>query len=110
MDEISVTSIVGQLLTQARDSHSGRAAQTVYGGHDHDLRQTVIAIAAGQELAEHESPAEATLHVLVGEVRITAGDETWEGGAGDLVAIPPTRHALVALQDSAVLLTVRVGG
>ena len=110
MDRISVSRTAEQLLAQAKDSHSGRSAQTVYGGHDHALRQTVIALAGGHELAEHESPGEATLQVLVGRVRLSAGDEACEVGAGDLVAIPPARHALAALEDSAVLLTVRVGG
>ena len=48
----SLTEVAEQLLTQAENSHSGRAAQTVYGGHDRVLRQTVIALAAGHELAE----------------------------------------------------------
>lgn len=56
MEPISLTTVAATLLTQAKDSHSGRAAQTVYGGHEHGLRQTVIALAGGHELAEHESP------------------------------------------------------
>lgn len=110
MDAVSVSEIAGQLLVQAAEGRSGRAARTVYGGHDHELRQTVIALLGEHELAEHESPGEATLQVLIGRVRLTAGDEAWELGTGDLVAIPPRRHGLTALQDSAVLLTVRVGG
>lgn len=102
----SLTEIAERLLNQARSSHSGRAAQTVHGGRDHALRQTVIALAAGHELAEHESPGEATLQVLTGRVRLTASDDAWEGASGDLVTIPPARHTLAALEDSAVLLTV----
>lgn len=109
MDGIDLDALAHELLTTAQDVHSGRASHTVYGGHGHTLRQTVIALAAGHELAEHESPGEATLQVLTGRVRLTAGDETWEGGAGNLVAIPPARHALAALEDAAVLLTVHVG-
>lgn len=110
MSRISITRKADELLVVAKDSHSGRAADTVYGGHDHALRQTVIALADGHELAEHESPGEATLQVLVGSVRLTAGEDAWDGTAGDLLVIPPRRHALAALADSAVLLTVRVGG
>ena len=109
MDGHSLASLADELLERARQGHSGRAAQTVYGGHEHGLRQTLIALAGGHELAEHESPGEATLQVLTGRVRLTAGDEAWEGASGDLVAIPPARHALAALEDAAVLLTVRVG-
>lgn len=110
MDAVPVLEAAEQLLAQAHDGSSGRAARTVYGGHGHELRQTVIALVAEQELAEHESPGEATLQVLSGRVRLTAGSEEWELGTGDLIAIPPRRHGLAALQDSAVLLTVRVGG
>jgi quercetin dioxygenase-like cupin family protein len=109
MEVSSLTQVAEDLLAQAKQGHSGRAAQTVYGGRGHVLRQTVIALAAEHDLAEHESPDEATLQVLLGRVRLTAGNDTWEGNAGDLLVIPPARHALAALVDSAVLLTVRVG-
>ena len=49
---------------------------------------------------------EATLQVLQGHVRLTAGDDAWEGKGGDYVAIPPRRHALHAVEDSVVMLTV----
>jgi quercetin dioxygenase-like cupin family protein len=109
MDGTSLTGLVQELLDRAHASQSGRAAHTVYGGHERGLRQTVIALAGERELAEHESPGEATLQVLSGRVRLTAGDDAWVGAAGDLVAIPPARHALAALEDAAVLLTVHVG-
>jgi quercetin dioxygenase-like cupin family protein len=84
----------------------GRAAVTVHGGHEHDLRQTLIALAEGRSLGEHESPGEATLLVMSGRVRLSAGDDTWEGAEGDHVVIPPHRHDLAALTDAVVLLTV----
>jgi quercetin dioxygenase-like cupin family protein len=105
METTSLTALADEQLELARQAHAGRAAHTVHGGHDHALRQTVIALLAGRELAEHESPGEATLQVLRGHVRLTAGDQTWTGGAGDHVVIPPARHALAAVDDSAVLLT-----
>jgi quercetin dioxygenase-like cupin family protein len=99
-------------LRRAREDSAGRSAHTVYGGRDHRLRQTVIALLAGRELEEHESPGEATLQVLTGRVRLIAGESEQEAGAGELVAIPPARHALLSLEDSVVLLTVvmRLGG
>ena len=106
LDAVSLDALVDEQLAAARAAHSGRAAHTLHGGHDHFLRQTVIALAAGQELGEHNSPGEATLQVLRGRVRLSAGELTCEGSAGDYLVIPPTRHALAALSDSAVLLTV----
>jgi quercetin dioxygenase-like cupin family protein len=39
-------------------------------------------------------------------VRLTAGDDAWEGTAGDYVTIPLRRHSLRSLDDSVVMLTV----
>jgi quercetin dioxygenase-like cupin family protein len=106
MDRASLTALIEEHLSLARDASSGRSAHTVYGGHGHALRQTLIALAGGRRLDDHENPGEATLHVLHGRVRLTAGDTAAEGETGDLLIIPDARHALEALEDSAVLLTV----
>ena len=106
MEATSMTALAEEQLAAARQAPAGRASHTVHGGQEHALRQTLVALAAGQELAEHNSPGEATLQVVKGHVRLVAGDDTWDGVAGDHVTIPPTRHALQALEDSAVLLTV----
>jgi quercetin dioxygenase-like cupin family protein len=106
MENCSLTALVREHLERAEAASSGRSAHTVYGGHEHVLRQTLIALAAGQQLDEHESPGEATLHVLSGHVRLRAGDASWEGSTGDLLIVPDTRHALEAVETSVVLLTV----
>ena len=59
MDGHSLASLADELLERARQGHSGRAAQTVYGGHEHGLRQTLIALAGGHALAEHQLGADA---------------------------------------------------
>ncbi|MCZ2826503.1 MULTISPECIES: cupin domain-containing protein [unclassified Modestobacter] len=94
------------LAAAAADAHSGRAAHTVHGGHEATLRQTVIALRGGTGLAEHENPGEATLLVLEGRVRLTSTAAPQELGKGELLAVPAERHALEALEDSVVLLTV----
>jgi len=93
-------------LELARAASSGRSAHTVFGGHEHVLHQTLIALAAGHGLDEHDSPGDATVHVLHGRVLLRAGADSWEGSAGDLLIVPASRHTLDALEDSAVLLTV----
>ncbi|MEU7796658.1 cupin domain-containing protein [Micromonospora tulbaghiae] len=106
MQKSSLTALAREQLELAHTSSSGRSSSTVYGGHEHRLRQTLIALTAGQMLGEHENPGEATVHVLRGRVRLGAGETSWDGSAGDLLIVPDRRHTLEALEDSAVLLTV----
>jgi quercetin dioxygenase-like cupin family protein len=106
MEKFSLDAIIRAQAALAAGAPSGRSAETVYGGHEHALRQTVLALTAGSSLDEHESPGEATIQVLRGRVRLTAGDVAWDGRSGDLLVVPGRRHALEAIEDSAVLLTV----
>lgn len=106
MESLSLTELADEQLAGARSAKSGRAAHTVHGGHDHLLRQTLIALVAGQGLAEHESPGQATLQVLRGRVRVSTAAEEWSGAAGDFLVLPAERHGLHADDDAVVLLTV----
>jgi quercetin dioxygenase-like cupin family protein len=106
MQKTSLADLTEQHLAAARTASGGRSAHTVLGGHGATLRQTLIALAAGQRLDEHESPGEATLHVLRGHVRLVAGADSADASTGELLVIPDARHSLDALHDSVVLLTV----
>jgi quercetin dioxygenase-like cupin family protein len=106
MQSTHLTELADELLTAARAAHSGRSAQTLFGRHEHRLRQTVIALTTGNRLAEHNSPGEATLQVLRGRAKLTTPSQEWTGQAGDHMIIPPERHELLAVEDSVVLLTV----
>lgn len=106
MDTSSLPALADQHLESARTSSAGRSAVTVYGGQEHDLRQTLIAMTTGTVLGEHDTNGEATLQVLRGRVTLRAGEDEWSLAVGDLRAVPQRRHDLSAEQDSVVLLTV----
>lgn len=104
MQSTSLTALLDDQLELAR-ADGGRSVRSVH--RTDSLRQVLVTLAAGGELPEHDRPGEATLQVLLGRVRFsTAGGEVWEGGPGELLAIPDERHAVTALADSAVLITV----
>ena len=46
MEKISLTALAREQLETARAASSGRSAHTVYGGHEHSLRQTLMAMTA----------------------------------------------------------------
>jgi quercetin dioxygenase-like cupin family protein len=106
MQKLSLDALAREHLERARASSAGRSAETVFGGHEHRLRQTLVALTSGTMLGDHENPGEATAHVLSGRIRLNADGEGWEGRNGDLIVIPDTRHNLEAIEDSVVLLTV----
>ncbi|WP_340539106.1 cupin domain-containing protein [Nocardioides sp. GXZ039] len=106
MQSLSLTQLALDHLDAARGAASGRSAVTIYGGHEHQLRQTLIALTADQALGEHESPGEATLQVITGQVRLSTSTDSWTGSTGEFLVVPPERHDLHALTDAVVLLTV----
>jgi quercetin dioxygenase-like cupin family protein len=106
MQKTSLTALARNELRQALEASSGRSASTVYGGHEHRLRQTLIALRAGEWMSEHENPGEATLQVIEGRVLLWSGDVSWNGSPGDLMIIPTGSNAVEIVEDSVLLLTV----
>ncbi|WP_158893525.1 hypothetical protein [Amycolatopsis anabasis] len=99
-----IDALAAELLDQARRHDARRTARTLVSGPAQ--RATLIALAQGAELAEHDSPPAATLHVITGRVRLHTHDREWTLYSSHLIAVPPERHGLTALADTVVLLTV----
>ncbi|MDO8121370.1 cupin [Isoptericola sp. b490] len=95
-------SLVETHLAAAQQDAHGRSAELVV--HDGVLRQTVLALRSGTELAEHNSPHAASIQVLAGRVRVT-GMSPEELGVGEAVALTHDRHSVRALDDAVFLLT-----
>jgi quercetin dioxygenase-like cupin family protein len=102
-----LVALATELLDKAAAAHARRAAHTLVHPVD-GLRQTVIALLAGADLGEHESPGPASLQVLRGRVQVVAGDGAVTVGAGEIAPVPMRRHGLHAEEDSVVLLSVAV--
>ncbi len=106
MDKLSLQAKARELANKASESTSGRAADTVFGGHEKRMRQTVVALREGAEMAEHESPGEATLLVISGRLRLVAGDTSWQGREWDYLVVPNVPHRVEAESDTTFVLTV----
>ena len=103
LDDLAVT-----VLDRARRSGSGHSAELVI--HDGVLRQTVMALRAGAELAEHDAPPAATLQLLRGRVRVLKRGQLAEDlDVGGLLSLTCSRHSVQALEDSVFLLTTVSG-
>lgn len=105
MINTSLTALARQHLEKASAASSGRSAQSVVGGHDHMLHQTMIALVAGQKLDDHANPGNATVQVIHGRVRLDSGNDSWEGATGHLIEVPDAIHSVTALEDAVILLT-----
>jgi len=105
---VALDDIGRALLAQARDARHGHASQLLIGG-EHQ-RAVLMALVGGATLSDHESPPAATFHVLSGSARLSGvGGAGWTVHAGQLLAVPPERHGVVALEDCVILLTVGLG-
>jgi len=94
-------------LDLARDDAHGRSADILV--HDGPLRQSVVAMIAGSELGEHNSPPAASLLVLRGSIRVSSGAGDVVIGAGELRGLPHHRHSVTAIEDSVFILTTVTG-
>lgn len=106
MTKISIKALARQQLHAAADAGGRRASDTVYGGHEKSLRQTVIGMLKGASLGEHDNQDDATVYVLSGRVRLRVGDDSWKARAGSLLIVPHARRSFEALEDSTVLMSV----
>lgn len=106
MDVQSINALADEQLAAAEAAESGRSSVTVYGRKGASLRQTVVALAAGRALGEHKSPGDASLYCLRGRVQLRTGDSEAELGPSDMMAVPPQRHDVTAVEPSVLLLSV----
>jgi quercetin dioxygenase-like cupin family protein len=105
MNKLSLSALSRTLLARAASAPAGRSTETIYGGHEHVLRQSVVALSAHRALGEHALGGEGTLYVLNGRVRLHTGRDEWDARTGDFLVLPSAPHSIEALEDSTMLLT-----
>ncbi|MDJ1369893.1 cupin domain-containing protein [Gulosibacter molinativorax] len=106
MTKLSISALARELLHAAAEADGGRAAETVFGGHEKSLRQTVVGMIKGTNLGEHDNQDDVTVYVIQGRVRLRVGDDSWKARTGSLLIVPHARHSIEALEDSAILISV----
>lgn len=101
---ISVPDLADEHLQIARQASSGRSGHKLYGGREHQMHLTLIALTSGSMLDEHNNPGEALVQVVSGRVVVRGDGQTLEGSTGDLLVVPDAPHSLEALDESVIVL------
>ncbi len=87
------------------ETPDGTRSPVVLHSRDGEDRVVLIAIAPGQQLGDHQVKEAALLLVLDGTVRVEAGGEAVEAGAGGLFRFEPDeRHSVTSDGGARVLL------
>lgn len=83
----------------------GRDALTLV--RDPTFNLLLMALKVGSGLPDHTAPGPISVLVLDGRVAFTSQGERLELGPHELVTLPArTTHAVMALEDSAILITI----
>jgi quercetin dioxygenase-like cupin family protein len=98
------------VVSELRQLHAspiphGHIAKTVV--HNRGLRVVMMILERGSKLPRHHAKGSLAIHVLEGRVIVSLLDSTFDLGPDQMLAIEPgIAHALVAIEPSALLLTV----
>lgn len=93
------------LIASAHEAAAGRAATTLV--KEGALRLTLLALIEGAVLTDHKAPGPVSIEVVSGSVDITVGDHSEHLEAQEtLVLGANVVHAVTALTDAAILLTI----
>ena len=83
----------------------GRAAKTL--AKTEGLRVTLVLIKKDFGMNPEAAAGGASLEVVAGRLRVSAGGQPWEVGPGELIVLPDNlREPITALEETAFLLTV----
>lgn len=95
-----------ELLAEAGQLNAGRSARTLTPGPGVPLKQTLLALKAGQHLQDHLAPGPTTLLGVRGTTVLTHDEAAVTLAEGVWAPCPVGPHSLEAITDAVVLLTV----
>ncbi len=102
--EFDLTAEVEQLRRETT-WNTGRNARTLV--KHHDFRIVLTALQAHMRIPEHKTDGRISIHMLSGQIRLTASGRTFDLRPGSLVALDQgSCHDIEALEESAFLLTI----
>lgn len=98
--------LAGELLTEAAALSSRRSARTLTPGAGAPLKQSLLALKAGEQLQEHVAPGPTTLLGISGTVVLSDDRSALTLTDGVWATCPQGPHCLEAVSDAVVLITV----
>ena len=105
IESFPLPAMAEQLMAEDAFSESGRNALTLVRGDEMTVVLTVMK--RGAALHEHRAPGPATVILLSGRIRISAGAEETPLESGSAVSFTANlRHAVKAVEDSAFLIVI----
>ena len=94
---------VSDLTKEVQPPDKGILSRTLFS--DDRLKVVLFGFGQGEELSEHTASMLAVLHFLLGEARLTLGDDTLEARPGTWVHMPKgLRHSIQAKTPVVMLL------
>ena len=97
---------IDHLLDAVEIPENGTLSRVVFSGDG--LRVVLFAFDEGQELTGHTASVPAVIQVVKGRLGLTLGDDTVEIGPDSWVHMDAhLPHAVVALEPSVLILTLR---
>jgi quercetin dioxygenase-like cupin family protein len=95
------------LRSSAALAHTGRSARTLI--KDGPLRVTLIALAPGGTMAEHQADGPITVQPIQGRITFHVGETTHELRPGDLLTVHGgVRHSVESATGGMFLLTLAI--
>ena len=106
---LDLRAVADDLLTEASQLRAGRSARTLTPGSGAPLKQTLLALKAGQRLQDHLAPGPTTLLGIRGTAVLSDEQQSLTLTDGVWTPCPVGPHSLEAVSDAVVLITVTPG-